>query len=174
MADKDELEAKVNKRTRLSRFMVPHGSHRWFSQSIAIGAVVTGAFLGATSWLFHHEVLATIGFDVGSLDPAVMEQFNRLTVVSTAVVFLTSALYMTVVAGFLFHRVAGPIYSLSEHMKCVLRGEQVGELEFRKTDQLNDLKQLYNQLLYELEVLDKPLEPTPAPEDSKSSEVAPS
>ena len=142
MADEAELGARVNGRNRLSRFIVPHGSHRWFSQGIAVGAVVTSAFLGAASWLFHHEVLVTIGFDVGSLDPAAMEQFNRLTVVSTAVVFLTSALYMTVVAGFLFHRVAGPIYSLSEHMKCVLRGEPVGELEFRKTDQLNDLKQM--------------------------------
>lgn len=157
MADQSE-----NKRSSLSRWIVPHESFQWYMRGIGITALMTGVVLGLGSWLYHQRLFQAVGL-IDIADPATIAQFTRLSLISTGIVSLMSGLYITLVAGFLFHRIAGPIYHLKQHMRDVIDGNASDELRLRTTDQLSDLCMTYNQLLYSLEAIEpKPLAPAPA------------
>jgi hypothetical protein len=149
-----------NHRIGMTRFIVPHESFQWYMRGIGITALATGAILGISSWLYHHRLFQAMGLSELA-KPEIVEQFTRLSMISTVIIMLTSALYITLMAGFLFHRVAGPVFGMKRHMQSVIDGEQMGELKLRATDQLGDLCVTYNQLLYTLEAIEpKPLEVT--------------
>jgi methyl-accepting chemotaxis protein len=149
-----------NQRIGMTRFIVPHESFEWYLRGIGVTALATGAILGISSWLYHQRLFQAMGLSELA-DPAIVEQFTRLSMISTVIIMLTSALYITLMAGFLFHRVAGPVFRMKRHMQSVIDGEQTGELKLRATDQLGDLCVTYNQLLYTLEAIEpKPLEVT--------------
>jgi len=160
-----------NKRTRLTRWIVPHESFDWYVRSIGVTAMGTGLILGLGSWLYHRSLFEAIGLSEVA-DPATIAEFTRLSLLSTGVLALASGLYITLVAGFLFHRVAGPVYHMRQHMRGVIDGEMNDELRLRMTDQLGDLCMTYNQLLYTLEAIEpKPMAEAPpkAPTESDRS-----
>jgi len=161
-----------NQRTGMTRFVVPHESFEWYLRGIGITALATGAILGISSWFYHQRLFQAMGLSEVA-DPAIVEQFARLSMLSTVIIMLTSALYITLMAGFLFHRVAGPVYRMKRHMQGVIDGEQTGELQLRETDQLGDVCVTYNQLLYTLEAIEpKPLESTRVEDDQTGSGAA--
>jgi hypothetical protein len=70
---------------------------------------------------------------------------------------------------FIYHKVAGPVYRLKLHMLAVIDGQDVPEMKLRRTDQLSDICDTYNQMLYTLEVLEpKPLEGAKTPPSPSS------
>lgn len=158
------------KRFGMSRFIVPHESFHWFLRSIGITALLTGGVLGVSSWLYHQRLFEATG--VGQLaQPELVWEFNRLSLVSTALIALSSALYIAAIAAFLFHRVAGPIYRVKLHMQGIIDGAPTAELRLRSTDQLSDLCATYNQLLYTLDLIEsKPLQETSVAENGAASD----
>lgn len=157
MTDRSE-----NKRYSLTRWIVPHESFEWYMRGIGATALLTGAVLGLGSWLYHQKLFEAVGLSELA-DPAIIEQFTRLSLISTGIVAIMSGLYITLAAGFLLHRITGPVYSLKQHMRSVIDGEANGELKLRTTDQLSDLCMTYNQLLYTLEAIEpKPLTEVPS------------
>ncbi len=160
----------TTRRAGLSRYAVPHQAFGWFTRGLGLTALACGAFLGAISWFFGYQVVQSLGLSDLATGPELVERYSQITLFSTVIIFVWSTVYITLVGGFLFHRVAGPIYRMHEHMKRVISGEEVSELQFRETDQLADVRDTYNQLLHYLEALEpKPMQETRA--DATRSEA---
>jgi len=153
------LHDRSNRRTGLTRFVVPHDSFKWFTRSIAISTLATGLGLAFAMWIYSQHLYAAIGLPPMAEDPAALARYTRLSMISTAIVVVVGTLYITMVSAYLFHRVAGPVYRIEQHMKDVIDGHPVTPLRFRDGDQLVSLADTYNQLLHAVEVLEpKPLE----------------
>jgi hypothetical protein len=153
------VHARSNRRTGLTRFVVPHDSFRWYTRSIGVSTLVTGAVLAVAMWIYSQHLYTAIGLPPMVDDPAALATYTRLSLISTAVVVVVGTLYITMVSAYLFHRVAGPVYRIEQHMLDVIGGHPVTPLRFRDGDQLVELAQTYNQLLQSLELFEpKPLE----------------
>jgi hypothetical protein len=144
----------ANRRIGLTRFIVPHESFAWYTRSIALTTLCTGILLAIAMWIYSNQLYQAMGMPPMAQDPAVLAQYNRFTMVTTTLVVIVGTLYITTVSAYLFHRVAGPVYRIELHMKDVLDGYAVDPLRFREKDQLPELAETYNQLLYKLEVIE--------------------
>jgi len=150
-----------NRRTGLTRFIVPHAAFRWFTRSIAVSTLATGMGLAVAMWIYSQHLYTAIGLPPMAEDPDVLARYTRLSLIGTAVVVLGGTLYGTMVSAYLFHRVAGPVYRIEQHMIDVIDGKPVAPLRFREGDQLIGLAETYNQLLYAVDAVEpKPLEET--------------
>lgn len=150
---------RSNRRIGLTRFIVPHDSFRWFTQSIAISTLATGVGLALAMWIYSQQLYAAIGLPPMAENADALATYQRLSMISTGVVVVAGTLYITMVSAFLFHRVAGPVYRIEQHMLDVIDGHPISPLRFRDGDQLVGLSDTYNQLLYAVDVLEpKPLE----------------
>jgi len=159
MESTEHAQPSRNHRFGLTRFIVPHPSFDWYMRSIGITALAAGALLGLGSWLYHQELFAALGMSQLTEQPALLERYARLSMISMGMVGLGAAVSITLVAGFLLHRITGPVYHLQKHMRGIIDGQPMGELQFRKTDQLDDLRDTYNQLLHSLDLIEpKPME----------------
>lgn len=119
------------------------------------------------TWIYHRRLLDALGLSSQGNWPELIAQYDRLSLIAAAVVTVASAVFITLISMFLFHRIVGPIYRLKLHMLQVLEGGPgIGPLRFRDTDQLADVCVLYNQLLHSLDAIDpKPdAESAPLPE----------
>jgi hypothetical protein len=143
-----------NRRYGLTRFIVPHESFKWYTRSIALTTLFTGLGLAIAMWIYSNQLYQAMGMPPMAQDPAVLAQYNRFTMITTAIVVVVGTLYITTVSAFLFHRVAGPVYRIERHMKDVLDGYAVDPLRFRDNDQLPELADTYNQLLYKMEIIE--------------------
>jgi sensor histidine kinase YesM len=143
-----------NRRLALTRFVVPHETFRWYTRTIAISTLTTGLLLALSMWIYSNRLYNAMGLPPMAQDPEVLAQYNHFTMLTTALVVVLGTLYITAVSAFLFHRVAGPVYRIELHMKDVLDGYAVEPLRFRDHDQLSELAETYNQLLYKLEVIE--------------------
>jgi len=142
------------RRLGLTRFIVPHASFAWYTRSIALSTLVTGILIAIAMWVYSNQLYQALGLPPMVQDPAALAQYNQFTMVTTAVVVVLGTIYMTTISAYLFHRVAGPVYRIERHMKDVLDGYPIAPLQFRENDQLPELAETYNQLLYKLEVLE--------------------
>jgi len=143
-----------NRRIGLTRFIVPTETFKWYTRSIALSTLFTGVLLAIAMWIYSNQLYQALGLPPMAQDPMVLAQYHRFTMITTAVVVVVGTLYITTVSAFLFHRVAGPVYRFEMHMKDVLDGYAVDPLKFREHDQLPELADIYNQLLYKLEVIE--------------------
>lgn len=160
---------RSNRRTGFTRFIVPHDSFRWFTRSIAISTLATGVGLALAMWIYSQQLYAAIGLPPMAENAEALATYQRLSMISTAVVVMAGTLYVTMVSAFLFHRVAGPVYRIEQHMLDLIDGHPVEALRFRDGDQLVGLAETYNQLLYSLEALEpKPLEDAAPADDTPS------
>lgn len=165
MGNENQRPEPSLRRIRISRFVVPHDSFDWYTRGIAITTLATGSLLALCTWLYHQQLFSAMGLREVAEYPEVLDQYARLSLIGTGVVVLVATLYITMMAGFLFHRVAGPIYRLRLHMLAAANGEPVGELRLRSKDQLGDLCEAYNQLLHSVDLVEaKPLEETAKPD----------
>ncbi len=156
MEESSQPKKPFQRRFGLTRYIVPHDSFQWYTQIIGVSTLVVLGVLGAGGWLFHQQLYEAIGLQVHGQVPTVVEQYKRMSIIGTGIVVLTATLYVTIVAGFLFHRVAGPVYRLKRHMQSIIDGDpEVKELKLRETDQLGDLVDTYNQLLYSQDLLEQ-------------------
>jgi hypothetical protein len=153
------VHERSNRRTGVTRFIVPHDSFRWFTRSIAVSTLATGLGLAVAMWIYSQSLYSAIGLPPMAEDPAALAAYTRLSMISTAVVVIVGTLYVTMVSAYLFHRVAGPVYRIEQHMREVIDGHPVQPLRFRDGDQLGSLAETYNQLLHAVDALEpKPLE----------------
>jgi methyl-accepting chemotaxis protein len=159
MGKSENDQKSTVRRLGMTRFIVPHDSFDWYTRGIAITTLATGSLLAGATWIYHQQLFNAMGLRDVAEHPEVLDQYARLSLMSTGVVVLVASLYITMMAGFLFHRVAGPIYRLRQHMLTVARGEPVEALSLRAKDQLGDLCDAYNQLLQSQDLIEpKPLE----------------
>lgn len=150
---------RSHRRTGLTRFIVPHASFRWFTQSIALSTLATGAGLAFAMWIYSQQLYSAIGLPPMAQNADALATYTRLSFISTAVVVVVGTLYITMVSAFLFHRVVGPVYRIEQHMHEVIDGHSISPLQLREGDQLTELAETYNQLLYTVDALEpKPLE----------------
>lgn len=155
------VHTRSNRRTGLTRFIVPHDSFKWYTRSIAISTLVTGAGLAVGMWIYSQHLYTAIGLPPMAEDPAALAEYTRLSLISTGIVVVVGTLYITMVSAYLFHRVAGPVYRIEQHMLEVIEGRSVEPLRFRDGDQLVELADTYNQLLQSFDAFEpKPLEAT--------------
>jgi len=163
MSENDATTRKDRRVQRygLSRFFVPHESFDWFTRGMGIAAFLTALLLAGAMWVYQVRLFDALGlFDLVER-PDLIDRYVRLSLISNGVMVISAALYITMMAAFFFHRIAGPIYRIQIHMQSVIDGEPVEELRLRKTDQLGELCEKYNQLLYTLDVIEpKPLNET--------------
>jgi hypothetical protein len=153
------VHSRSNRRTGLTRFVVPHDSFKWYTRSIALSTLATGAGLAVAMWIYSQHLYTAIGLPPMVDDPAALATYTRLSLISTAVVVVVGTLYITMVSAYLFHRVAGPVYRIEQHMLDVIGGQPVTPLRFRDGDQLVELAATYNQLLQSFDLFEpKPLE----------------
>lgn len=162
-----------NKRRGLTRFIVPHRSFDWFVRGMIVTVLGTGGFIATSSWIYHRRLVQTMELLEIQLQPELLDHYTLLSVLGTGVVVLAAALYITLTAVFLFHRVAGPIYRFEVHMKQIIDGTPVDELRLRKGDQLQELCSTYNQLLHSLDLLEpKPFQDA-EPQASEAGDPGP-
>lgn len=161
MGTQPDTSRQNRRRLSWSRYIVPSDTFSWFTRSVALSTLATGALLGTAVWLYSQKLYAAMGLPPLSQDASVLAEYHRLTVVTATVVVLVGSLYITAVSAYLFHKVAGPAYRFERHMREVLDGRDVEPLRFRRNDQLLSLADVYNQLLYQLEVI----EPKPETEN---------
>jgi methyl-accepting chemotaxis protein len=155
MAENDDAPRTANHRVGLTRFMVPHAAFDWYVRGIALSALGFGALTGVVSWGYHLQLFDALGLGHQAGWPELVAQYGRLSLLAAGVVSVTSAMFITVVAMFLFHRIVGPVYRMKQHMIAVANGEEVRALRFRDTDQLADVCDVYNRMLVALDVIDE-------------------
>ena len=143
-----------NRRTGLSRFIVPHESFGWLTQRVWVTALGTSIFLGTVAWVQHYYLFRGLPLSELGEHSQVLERYARFTLLNGMVIALAYAVYITVVAAFLIHRISGPIYRIKNHMAGVAAGEITSECSLRKGDQLVDVCDTYNQLLHALDVVE--------------------
>ena len=160
---------RSNRRTGLTRFIVPHDAFRWFTRSIALSTLATGIGLAIGMWFYSQQLYSALGLPPMAQNAQALATYMRLSMVSTAIVVVAGTLYITLVSAYLFHRVAGPVYRIEQHMLEVIDGHPVEALRFRDGDQLTGLADTYNRLLLHLEALEpKPLEKAAPPASAEA------
>lgn len=163
MSENPNASDGSNQRIGRSRFVVPHSSFDWYVRGMALSALACGAFVGFASWFYHQQLFAALGLSNQAGWPELVGQYSRLSFMAAGIVTVMSALFITLMSMFLFHRIVGPVYRMKLHMQSILNGEEVTAMRFRSTDQLSDVNELYNQLLVSLDVIppEKPEETAP-------------
>ena len=146
--------ALSGRRAGLSRFIVPHESFGWLTKRVWVTALGTSIFLGALAWMQHYYLFRGLPLSDLSEHSQILERYVRSTLLNGVVFALAYAMYVTIVAAFLIHRISGPIYRIKRHMAGVAAGEVTSECSLRKGDQLLDVCDTYNQLLQALDVIE--------------------
>jgi sensor histidine kinase YesM len=144
-----------NRRTGLSRFFVPHPTYAWHVKAFALYALLAGVVLGGIIWLHQLQMIKSIGLEELAINPDALEAHTlKMLIFSVTLSGIAFSCFTLVVGAFFFHRICGPIYRLKNHMLDILNSQQqVQSLKLRKTDQLQDIVEIYNALLFKLEVL---------------------
>lgn len=140
-----------NARIGKSRFMVPHPLYTWYMLRISAVALVLGACIGAWSWVYQRKIIDATGLYAFVGEPSQLSHANTLLFLLTVAMSMAITLvFFLLLGGYLFHRIAGPIYRIHSHMQGLLSGDPVTTLQLRKDDQLQDVVDTYNQLLQRL------------------------
>ncbi len=163
-----------NKRVGLSRYIVPHESSDWYMRRVIYIAIGAGFALGAGSWLFHEQLVGALGLYQVVEAPQLLANYSHFMLLfSVTIAALSALVYFMLFGIFLFHRVAGPVYHMKRHMEAITQGEPARPLKLRNGDQLQDVAEVYNQLLVKLGALESlPQEnlETQAAEDAGSAQ----
>jgi hypothetical protein len=134
-SDTIEAGSKIA-RVRMTRFVVPHPAFRWLLLRICLASLGTLAFLGGCLALYHGQVGAPMPIPL------------------TAVLLVSGVAGVGTSAAFLVHRVTGPLFRMQREMSRVIDGHRVEGMRIRKDDQLRELCEVYNQMLYRLDVIE--------------------
>ena len=157
----------TNRRSGLSRFIVPHDSFGWATKRIWLMAVGTSIFLGGVTWFHQYHLFNALSISELSMQGEIVERYMRFTVFNSIVVAVAYTVYITLAAAYLFHRISGPTYRLKSHMEAVIAGTATSECSLREGDQLQDVCEAYNQLLYTFDVLEPKSLPEAEPPESR-------
>lgn len=139
-----------DQRRGLSRYVVPHSSYRWFVRSTVAGALLSAIILGLSLLAYSRYKMHTLAAS-GALE----DDFFRRMITSytsdllqlTLLAFGLFVVFMMLLAGYLFHKVAGPIYRLNMYLERALAEGDSGEVRFRDGDQLQDVAKLVNRVV---------------------------
>lgn len=147
-----------DRRISLTRFFVPDPAFRWFATAIALGSAGIAGFFGTLSWWYHRRIIGTLdGAQLG--DPSAARQsiefLSHSSVTIIAVAAVGTALFTTLLALFLIHRITGPAYRLRRHMLGIVMGREPTRLAFREGDQMSDLGAAYNELMGHLGLVER-------------------
>jgi len=151
-----------NRRIGMQRYIAPHPSYGWYVRTLAIFALLGGLVLGGASWLHQQQMLNALGLEQIVSDPdALKAQSLNMLVFSVTLSGIAFSCFVLVVGAFFFHRVAGPVYRIKSHMLELLDDKPARPLTLRKQDQLQDVAEVYNQLLTKLGALPEQSQPRP-------------
>jgi hypothetical protein len=154
MSNPSQSNNPWNRRYGLTRFLVPDESSAWFIRTIALSVVGIGIVLGLISWSHHRELLDTMVANGFVQQPEILAQYTRISMINAGLVIVAGSVFVTVMACFLLHRIAGPIYRIRLNMLNVIHDQAVQEVRLRDGDRLRDVADTYNQLLYKLDLID--------------------
>jgi hypothetical protein len=162
----------MDRRIGLTRFFVPDASFRWYVRGVALGALIIGAFFGVLSWWYNRRLLESLGvFDVAEYPGMhqAISDYAAYSIAITAIAFIGTVIFVTLLSLFLLHRISGPVYRLKQHMLGIMMGRPPGELRFRKDDQLSDLSATFNEFTQHLGLVEERPRPE-SPSDSTEEE----
>ncbi len=152
---------------------MPDASFRWYVRAVGLGTLGIGAFFGTLSWWYNRRLLESLGiFDITG-NPEVQQAISEHAVYSiaiTAIAWIGTVLFITLLSLYLLHRISGPIYHLKQHMLGMMMGRAPTEVRFRKDDQLSDLAASFNEYLRHLGLIEG--RPHPASEADSTEEEA--
>lgn len=147
-----EVERRGERRRFSSRYVVPHPVYAWFLKALGLGSLSVALVLTGALWWQHREVLDTLE-TTGLMDPnlgPVIAAHSARWLQRSSVALTLFSVWMILLASYLFHRVAGPMYRLSDHLERCLSGSDVPQrLRFRKSDQFQQVAEMVNQVLAE-------------------------
>jgi sensor histidine kinase YesM len=153
---------KKDRRTSLSRYIVPHSTYAWHVKAFTLFALLAGMAIGGAIGLHQLQMIKAIGLDELASNPEALETHSlKMLIYSVSLSGVAFSCITLVVGAFLFHRITGPIYRLKSHMLDILNDRQVGGLTLRDKDQLQDVVEVYNAMLVKLEVLKDDQPPNP-------------
>jgi hypothetical protein len=148
-----EGDRQHNQRVGFTRYFVPHPSFRWFNERLALGALGASTLFGLSTWCYERMLFRALGLAEAAnrleLSDA-LRIYAHTTLVATVVSIVFSAVFVIMIATYLSHKIAGPVYRLRQHMLGVMAGEPPRELTFRAGDQLADVSETFNALMRHL------------------------
>ncbi|KPJ73835.1 hypothetical protein AMJ52_03050 [candidate division TA06 bacterium DG_78] len=115
---------------------------QWKMILSVIGLIIGVSFILATALFFIFKSKISIL----SVSEEVINQFfsdSMLPVVITAVILFAISFWAVVLIS---HKIYGPLYRFGLYLKKLRNGEITEELQFRKHDAVNGLKEIYNDL----------------------------
>jgi nitrogen fixation/metabolism regulation signal transduction histidine kinase len=149
----------MDRRMGLTRFFVPDASF------------IISAFFGVLSWWYNRRLLESLGVFDAAEYPGMhqaISDYAAYSIAITAIAFVGTVLFVTLLSLFLLHRISGPVYRLKQHMLGIMMGRPAGELKFRKDDQLSDLSATFNEFTHHLGLVEerpRPASPSDATEE---------
>lgn len=137
--------------------MVPYAAYRWFlTSSILMGLGVCAVLVMALR-LYQQSVIERLSTSKvhETFTPVVeahLHDFFQMSVLMLLLLVVST----TLLASYLFHRVAGPIYRIRQHLDLLLNDSSRSEsrqaaLALRNRDQLQDIADRLNELQDRLE-----------------------
>ncbi len=134
------------RRRGITRFIVPHPSYNWYVKYTFLGSAATAALLaGGLYW--YRGVLETrmrtsgVAEELQPVVQAFIHDFFSMSLMMLAVLVVC----VLILSGFLFHKVAGPVYRINAHLRKVRSTGKAEDLHLRQFDQFHDLAMLLNQ-----------------------------
>lgn len=104
---------------------------------------------------FGYEVfkdrLVELGLDTGAKLHFILE--NQLWMILSAIAFFSVVfLLVSLIITYIFsHRIAGPIYRLSEELENMIKNRELKDITFRKDDYFQEIPEQFNKLKKVLE-----------------------
>jgi methyl-accepting chemotaxis protein len=112
--------------------------------------VLSSVFLAVC--LIGWDIYYTFGRDIvrDLMDPGLYELFLDVNKVLAAKIILYMAV-VAIVAVFISHRLAGPIYRFERSTESVAQGDLTHRVQLRKGDELFDLQDRFNEMIESLQ-----------------------
>ena len=157
-----------NRRIGWTRFLVPDPAFSWYLRGVGLCAVATALLFAGLLWWYHGKLLDLLGLYDMLDKPGIEElllQYSQLSLLITTIAVCTAALFVIMMSLYFLHRIAGPIYRMKVHMMDLMAGTPPRELAFRDEDQLQDLADIFNDLMRHFGLLEQRAAPAPAHEE---------
>ena len=112
MGNQRAVHNPASRRYGLTRFIVPHDTFKWYTRSIALSTLATGAI--SRPAIYSQKLYEAMGLPPMAQDPSMLADYNRFTMITIAVVVVVGTLYITTISA--PHRVVG-VYRFEHRMK---------------------------------------------------------
>ncbi len=128
------------------RILIIHGLQ--VQLIIAIMGLIIGVsliLLASICFILYDQLISS-----GISQQLIGKIFSSTTVpiIVIGIIIFSASLWAVILIS---HKIYGPLYRLSRYIKRISNGEKTKDFELRKGDAINGLKEIYNELRYNLE-----------------------